>query len=305
MYAATGSNGMPIAVLKAAIGGNLYRNGRYHDEWVDPERTKFRYYLQEEPETINYEFSKEGNKAIFDGLITDIPVPIYLFVKKKYESKYEYVGIFEANSLSSDRKWFSLVESEHRQDFHNFYDYQKFVAEYLNSNFIEIAENTPILFEKKIPSQSKLPASRQPLEYFENRNPDYMQLREKLKILGNFGEEKALQYEKNRVKSFAPEYAGHVIKVDNDREGFDIRSYRLDGKQIKELKIEVKTTTNSCGTNPFFMSSNEMNVMKMNGRDYWLYRLFNIHSTQPSFYAFRGNVEQMIKFEPSEYLCSI
>ena len=134
-------------------------------------------------------------------------------------------------------------------------------------------------------------------------NPDYIQLQRKLKILGNFGEEKALQFERDRVSKFAKDYAEQVIRVDNDREGYDIRSFWQDGKQIRELKLEVKTTTDANGINPFFMSANEFDVMKQSSKDYWLYRLFNMHSTRPSFYALKGNVAQKVIFKPSEYAC--
>ena len=302
MYMGVDGFGRTVAILKATINGGSYRKERYDDEWIDANRTKLRYCLQREPETSNFEFSKKENKAIFDGLITDMPVPIYLFVNYPKESDYEYLGMFEANSLSTDRKSFTLVKTECRDTLDNFYEYQEFVRDYVSANFTNIVKNTPLLLEKDLPYGLTIEASEQHHNSMQG-NPDYVQLQKKLKILGNFGEEKALQYEKARVSEFSADYAKHVTRVDSDREGYDIRSFWLDGKQIRELKLEVKTTTDSNGFNPFFMSANEFDVMNKSDKDYWLYRLFNIHSTRPSFYALRGDITKKVVFRPSEYAC--
>ncbi len=302
MYMGVDEEGRAVAILKATINGGSYRKERYDDEWLDSERTKLRYCLQREPATSNFEFSKKENRAIFDGLITDMPVTIYLFVNYPKESDYEYVGTFEANSLSADRKSFTLVKTDNRAEESNFYEYEQFVRDYISTNFNNIVSNTPLLLERDLPSGLTMVASQRSFNAAQG-NPDYIQLQRKLKILGNFGEEKALQFERDRVSKFAKDYAEQVIRVDNDREGYDIRSFWQDGKQIRELKLEVKTTTDANGINPFFMSANEFDVMKQSSKDYWLYRLFNIHSTRPSFYALKGNVAQKVIFKPSEYAC--
>ncbi len=302
MYMGRELNGRVVAILKATINGTRFRTAGYDDEWLDPDKTKMKYCLKREPMTNLFEFSGKENKAIFDGLITDMPVPIYLFANEEYEKDYVFYGIFEANSLSDDRKSFTLVNSGERLRKENFYEYKKFIDEYVNSDFNSIAASTPILLEKNLPSGAKMHIGTASHEH--GGNPDYLQLQEKLKILGSFGEDKALQFERERVAKFSPDYAKQVRKVQLDREGYDIATFDLDGKTIKPIKLEVKTTTSSNGLSPFFMSSNEKSVMESNPKDYWLYRIFNIHSTTPSFYSLKSDVKESIILTPKEYTCT-
>ena len=254
--------------------------------------------------TIDFEFSKKENKAIFDGLTYNLPVPIYLFANNIGDKDYIFEGIFQANSLSLDRQSFNLVLQDKITKLENFKEYFEYINRYKKVDFNEIALRTDPLKEVPVPRDS-LPALKRDYPIPDSGNPDYLELLERFKILGNFGEEKALQFERNRVAKFDKDLSKRVCKVPLDKEGYDIASFNKGIGGIQDIKIEVKTTANSNGLTPFFMSANECKIMQENIKNYWLYRIFNVHSTVPSLFRIRENVYKHINLEPLNYLCHL
>lgn len=301
MYMGKLSNGTTIAILKATINGDQYRDKRYPDAWLDDSHTRMKYCLQTERNTTDFEFQKKENKAIFDGLTYNLPVPIYLFVNLPGEKDYAFCGVYQANALSTDRKSFTLVHQDRIMDENNFHEYFQYMWQYRRADFKTIADRTKLLREVPLPS-GRLEA-REREKMAPEGNPDYLELQERLKILGDFGEEKALQFERNRVAKFAPELVDRIQKVSLDKEGYDIDSFRKEGRNISKVKIEVKTTTNTTGLNPFFMSGNEYGVMDRSHDDYWLYRIFNVHSTNVSLFRITEKIREKINFIPDSYRC--
>lgn len=94
---------------------------------LDDSHTKTKYCLQREKNTIDFEFSKKENKAIFDGLTYNLPVPIYLFANNIGDKDYIFEGIFQANSLSLDRQSFNLVLQDKINELENFKEYFEYI----------------------------------------------------------------------------------------------------------------------------------------------------------------------------------
>lgn len=122
-------------------------------------------------------------------------------------------------------------------------------------------------------------------QYFENKD------------IGNAGEELVLVYEKNKLKLLG--LNNKVKKIEKMGYGCDIISFNKDGEKIY---IEIKTTTSSADT-PFFMSSNEYEVMKTYYPNYKIYRLYNFNKKNQTakFYIIEDDVKKKLDFVTSQY----
>ncbi|MCH7559660.1 MAG: DUF3883 domain-containing protein [Planctomycetes bacterium] len=92
-------------------------------------------------------------------------------------------------------------------------------------------------------------------------------------VVGDIGEELALEYEKKRLKRNGYKYllplVEHISPIDNSA-GYDIRSCAGIGKKPEErIHIEVKNTVEK--SIQFTWSYNEQNVGNKLGNSYWIY----------------------------------
>lgn len=104
---------------------------------------------------------------------------------------------------------------------------------------------------------------------------------------GLIGEQLVLQYEQDRLISLGREdLAGKIRWIGNvdDTKGYDIVSYDVDedGNE-KEIYIEVKSTEGK-EDNIFFISRNELEVMKELKDNYFLYRVYAVKSNKPKVF---------------------
>lgn len=91
----------------------------------------------------------------------------------------------------------------------------------------------------------------------------------------------------------------HVAK-ENDRLGYDILSFDLDGN---EKYIEVKTTKND-REEPFYITPNELECSQKNIGNYYIYRVYNCRGKldEVEFYIIEGNLKEILKLTPISYL---
>ncbi len=112
---------------------------------------------------------------------------------------------------------------------------------------------------------------------FIGRKVNWGRKRERDELIGVLGEEFVYEFEKNRVKEFAPdsiEYVRHLSRLQGDGLGYDISSINNDGTL---RRIEVKTTTLGLDY-PFYMSSNEKAFFEENQYDeVYIYRVYNFN----------------------------
>ncbi len=92
-------------------------------------------------------------------------------------------------------------------------------------------------------------------------------------LVGDIGEELALEYEKKRLKRNGYKYllslVEHISPIDNTA-GYDIRSCAGIGKKPEErIYIEVKNTVEN--SFQFIWSFNEQKVGQKLGNSYWIY----------------------------------
>jgi hypothetical protein len=124
-----------------------------------------------------------------------------------------------------------------------------------------------------------------------------------LKKIGDIGEKLVLEYEKSYLihnkRTDLANRVRHVSKLDGDSEGYDVRSYSIDGKA---KYIEVKATTSTAGT-AFYLSENERKFNSNNIDNYYLYRLFklDIANETANFYIRIGDLSHNFNLAPTEY----
>lgn len=298
MYASNDNLGNPVAIIKATINGNQFRSSNYADNWVGNDHVQMRYFLQKENDIVDYNFKNETNRLIFDGLINALPVPIYLFYNEEKGIDYTYAGIYTAGDISPDRKAFDIFQKDSIQRRIKDKDRIAFLKQY--------AKQLPELWKDKPIKECPVP------RFFENqqnnktittkRNPDYLELEELKKIIGDLGEKEAIKIETKRLNEINhPELISKVSKTLLDSDGFDIRSVDVRGPEIRDIKIEVKTTSSPIGNCPFFMSENERKTMAQNPDDYWLYRIFDTHGANIKYFALRENVADKLNLFPENY----
>lgn len=128
------------------------------------------------------------------------------------------------------------------------------------------------------------------------------------KIKGNRGEEIVIRIEKEKLESVGR--ADLAKKVNwraklEDGLGYDIESWETDenGENERQIFIEVKSTSRGF-LEPFFISSNEVEVSKIKGDDYFIYRVYNLKPTGENvgYYRIVGNVESNFNLVPQTYV---
>lgn len=137
---------------------------------------------------------------------------------------------------------------------------------------------------------------------------DLKRILDNKKIKGMRGEEIVVKVEKEKLLSLGRlDLAARVSwkSKDVDGLGYDIESYETDqdGKNERKIFIEVKSTSGNEFT-PFFVSSNEIDVSKEKGNDYFIYRVYNLmpDSDIVNYYRVFGNIDDKFKLIPQSYM---
>ena len=112
---------------------------------------------------------------------------------------------------------------------------------------------------------------------FSSRKVDYKSLNEEHSLLGEMGENFALEWERNRLKNLNVQFdlleeVIHFSKKFGDGSGYDILSRKDQNYEL--LHIEVKTTKGGLNT-PFYMSENEKAFIEIYNENTLIYRVYN------------------------------
>jgi Protein NO VEIN, C-terminal len=133
------------------------------------------------------------------------------------------------------------------------------------------------------------------------RKVDYGLLQEESKRVGDRGEEFVVNHEKAALeKAGRADLAADVLWVAReigDGAGYDIRSYRPDGRP---RYIEVKATKLGALT-PFYITSAELDFARRHQGEYAIYRVFDIDGDAPEFYVLEGDLNTLLATEPVTY----
>lgn len=122
--------------------------------------------------------------------------------------------------------------------------------------------------------------------------------------LGLAGEQFVMTFEQARLRQAGKDKLAdrveHVAVTLGDGEGFDVRSYEVDGS---DRLIEVKTTAYGKQT-PFFLSRNELRASQSKSHAYHLYRLFRFRQ-DPRVYGLRGALDQSCYLDPVQFAARV
>lgn len=169
-------------------------------------------------------------------------------------------------------------------------------------------EDTPYGFYRKL--SEVLPRVDRSNKFRKITHPkvgkiDYLKKARKDAEAGLLGEELVLQYEKERLANNGmTEYVDQIkwVAQESDHYGYDIISYnREPGGEIKEIKIEVKTTTSKVDIE-FYVSKNELETSRKYASSYWLYRVYDVKGENPKFYPAFGAIDDNFILDPVTYM---
>ncbi len=136
-------------------------------------------------------------------------------------------------------------------------------------------------------------------------DPDYEKQAKRLKQYGNRGEKIVFDMERKKlIEAGKRTLANNVKKADRDSDGYDIKSFEIDGTP---KYIEVKATTAKAGDAKFFLSRNEKNKASTLP-NYFVYVVFEILSQRPKVWEIPNPfhpANPKVKLEPMTYQVTI
>ncbi|HAS6450929.1 TPA: DUF3427 domain-containing protein [Vibrio parahaemolyticus] len=280
-------------------------------------RQQYKDSFQLDGKLFQWESKKSSNlksSQIQKVLSTGHVVPVLLFVRINEKLK----GITQPFLYAGRLEWREYSGSEDSSDqpvevMFDVVDYKKDAPEPLQTVYSwridgegPIKVTSTILTKSTPPKPSK--KKKQPKSSSSHKGAppiDWAEKDEKNRSLGNAGEELVLEYEQkflieNNLEHLVKDI-DHVATHDADA-GYDIKSFDLKGV---EKYIEVKTTRGS-KTTPFYISRNEVEKSLKLGKNYWIYRVYDLDTktNQASFYELNGPVDQHFNLEPETYKAS-
>jgi len=133
---------------------------------------------------------------------------------------------------------------------------------------------------------------------FKGRFVDYVAQHKRNKHIGYIGEEIVRLHELANCPPAYIEKIVHSPSMEGDGLGFDILSYDENGSK---KYIEVKATKGSVNQ-PFFISGTELERSKVEGKQYFLYRLYNVDEDNMTADCFiiQGDLSKYC-INPTEY----
>lgn len=171
---------------------------------------------------------------------------------------------------------------------------------------LEPVDGQPYDFSKKL--QEVQPYIDKSTKYREITNPlirktDYLKKAKRDAEIGYLGEQYIMEYERERLSRMGlEEYADKVEwqSLKSDGFGYDIKSYDRFGLEVKEIYIEVKSTSERVDKE-FPVSKGEVDASKKYKKQYFVYRVYNI-TREPKFYRVQGEIPEHFELDPITYL---
>ncbi|WP_099975167.1 DUF3883 domain-containing protein [Lactobacillus terrae] len=115
-----------------------------------------------------------------------------------------------------------------------------------------------------------------------------------------FEKEKGILNSDKRLANFQDRLR-HVFREDGDGDGYDIISCEYDEKtnEVIDRYVEVKSTRHDKNS-PFYLTENELNVAKKEGKLYHIYRLYKNDDDNWDYYVI-DDVYKNIQCKPIKY----
>lgn len=134
---------------------------------------------------------------------------------------------------------------------------------------------------------------------FSGVDVDFQKKAKEQKEIGDKGEALVKQREIDFLNQKKLYDKAALVDIVQDGKGYDIYSFDEFGN---EKFIEVKTTTGN-EYSPFFLSENEVDFMRLNINQYFIYRVYNYDEENnfAEFYELSGDVENQLLMKPIQY----
>lgn len=134
---------------------------------------------------------------------------------------------------------------------------------------------------------------------FRGVDVDFYGKAKEQKDIGDAGEALVKQREINFLKEKGLHEKASLVQIVKDGKGYDILSFDENGN---EKYVEVKTTTGN-EHSPFFLSDNEVEFMRSNENQYYIYRVYNYDKENnfAEYFELTDNVENQLIMEPTHY----
>lgn len=241
-------------IVKAQINESTINRAPYENAWIS-KNSIIKYFFQREanlsPDQIH--FSHKTNNDIYHDFIKGNYHHIHLFYRND-KVDYYYDGIYCVRDVNISEGYMIIQKIE---DFSSIED--DFVKTVLNkvtenSHLRETTINVLYNDENDVIKRQTIRTKKKDFILQNNNN----------QLLGDFGEQKVLAYEKERLQKIGKPHLADKVKrvsLESDSYGYDILSFEVDqfGRE-NEINIEVKTTVNNAKT-PFYLTRNELNLM--------------------------------------------
>lgn len=139
---------------------------------------------------------------------------------------------------------------------------------------------------------------------FNAKQIDFISKVESSKKIGLAGEIMVLNYERDKLKKLGKfdllDKIKHISVEEGDGAGYDILSFDGDGN---EMFIEVKTTVRN-STEPFYITSNEMEFSKTHYQNYYIYRIYDFSTKDNSgkLYMLKGDLSKILELKAQQFV---
>lgn len=214
---------------------------------------------------------------------------------KKYLNGSKYPGKKVFKVELPEYNWERLIDESrlHLIEYTSLYDE---LASVVYGDF-QPGPETDLLIQRSPPKSDYIPEAKK--RVFKGRKIDWDLQNRSIQRLGIAGEELVIKHEKLKLQSEGLLEEANSVKKKMDGVGYDILSWDEAGK---EIHIEVKTTKGD-GNTPFFMSLNEVEYLKQNPENYYLYRLYNFKfgNRTAEFFVLSGSQLLKANFSASVY----
>lgn len=134
---------------------------------------------------------------------------------------------------------------------------------------------------------------------FKGVDIDFHKQAGEFKNLGDAGETLVMQREIEFLKKKGLHGKAKLVDVVKDGMGYDVLSFNEKGE---EKYIEVKTTGGNEHT-PFYLSENELGFMRLNKKNFSIYRVYNYDEefNCAEYFELDGDIESQLLLKPTQY----
>jgi len=275
-------------------------------------------------EKVSKYFSSQFNSEIFTSdpidLVSEKGDKGYGYEKTNILSKYYGLGIYHDNfekDLIQMLKLYNLY-----YEFLNGNCYQDVISTIIDNT--EIDDLIDLSLEKDVAERLKNsvndnqeyeivnltqvePLKRDAktirIERKKIRKIDYLKQAKSNMNTGYLGEMLVFEYEKERLSKIGfPDKVDQVkwVSKESDSYGYDITSLDLIDGNLEKIYIEVKTTKEKSDCD-FFITENEIITSNKYGKNYYVYRVYNIEGKNGNFYIKKGKIEENFSLVPNSY----